>query len=89
MTCTAYSPLVEQLHRRLAEASFRRSSVRRFRRTEADRHAADFADKRFHTEQTSRRKAKQRQTQTFGSLKPQRKDIWLALGLPKGNPRND
>ena len=85
MTCTAYSPLVAQLHRQFAEASAPRR--RRFRRTEADRVLADRTDGRFVMEQRLRAKAKR--TMTFGSLKPKRFDLWLTLGLPKGNRRSD
>jgi len=85
MTCVTYSPLVEQLHRQLAKAST--SRLRRFRRTEADRLEADRVDGRFVMEQKLRAKAKR--TMTFGSLKPKRFDLWLALGLPKGNRRSD
>ena len=85
MACTTYSPLVEQLHRQLAKASASRR--RRFRRTEADRVQADRNDRMDAMEQ--RLRAKTTRTLTFGSLKPKRFDLWLALGLPKGNRRSD
>ena len=85
MTCTTYSPLVEQLHRRLAAVSASRR--RRFRRTEADRRQSDRNDRMDAMEQ--RLRAKTTRILTFGSLKPKRFDLWLTLGLPKGNRRSD
>ena len=88
MTCTTYGPLVEQLHRRLAEALAPRR--RRFRRTGADRQEADLIDKTLFWDQRLRAKAARARTRTFGSLKPKRRlDLWLTLGLPKGNRRSD